>query len=622
MKTNRKPLLTLALVALCAPLLSCAGGEDPNSSGKGGTTEEESISINAALSLLSDLNEEEKENAVSVSLLSKETRNEAITETSETFTIGKDYSSNSEGSIKKLEGSTLKSEDSFLRHRAIRKDSIINGSLEMAVNRLYMVTDYAKNNVKAEDEADVYFTFDSDTDADAAGIEDYIDTEDAKTASGAMGIGILHDTIASQILNDTSFSTQEDAYFKKAFQNDGSWKYTFNASYETDGDLNDTIESTVAVTFNVLNDRLTSYVYQYDVYDTSKSDATDVYHTQAYKEGTFQYGNRGDLTPSIAVDDYFLADVTEVALYSTGVPSKGNEIENPLAIPGTTNYISGKAKTYAPAKAVDLTLYPYRSSASSVIKLEDDIFTVKSEGASTLTFLYVGKEENGKFAYKEVKVNVKVLGVTPTEFIIVESSNYQDDNTFYIGQTYTFDITARPEKSEQDYTFEVSDPSALTVTKNGKTLTIVPQKEATGLTLTIKSLAANGLSKTYAYDVKKDPTDDYKAYLTSHTFDAYKRLIGTSEVALSFGYYYTDLTFYADGSGEVIFALRDEETTEINYKTWTFTYSVFLTKITFDNFLAPGGWDSLIFETGVIKDNGARIEIDDAAFKTLLFEVK
>ena len=389
MKKNQKPLLTLALLALCAPLFSCAGGEDPNTSSKGDSTDAESISIDAALSLLNDLNEEEKENALSVSLLSKEIRNEAITETSETFAIGKDYSSNSEGTIKKMEGDTLKTEDSFLRRRAIRKDTVINGSLEMAVNRLYMVTDYAKNNIKAVDEANVYFTFDSDADADTAGIEDYIDTEDAKTASGAMGIGILHDTVASQILNDPSFSTQEDAYFKKAFQNDGSWKYTFNASYETDGDLNDTIESTVAVTFNVLNDRLTSYVYQYDVFDTSKSDPSDVYHTQAYKEGTFQYGDRSDLTPSLAIDDYFLADVTEVALYSTGVPSKGNEIENSLAIPVTTNYISGQAKTYAPSKAVDLTLYPYRSSAASVIKLEDNIFTVKSEGTSTLSFLYV-----------------------------------------------------------------------------------------------------------------------------------------------------------------------------------------------------------------------------------------
>lgn len=626
MKTNKKPLLTLALVALCAPLLSCAGGDDTNTSSKGGTAEEENISINSALSLLSNLNEEEKENAVSVSLLSKEIKNDAITETSETFTIGKDYSSNSEGTIKKSEGDLLKSEDSFLRRRAIRKDTVLNGNLEMSVNRLYMVTDYAKNNIKAEDEANVYFTFDSDADADAAGIEDYIDTEDAKTASGAMGIGILHDTIASQILNDTSFSTQEDAYFKKAFQSDGSWKYTFNASYETDGDLNDTIESTVAVTFNVLNDQLTSYVYQYDVYDTNKTDASDVYHTQAYKEGTFQYGDRGDLTPSLTVDDYFLADVTEVALYSTGVPSKGNEIENPLAIPGTTNYISGQAKTYAPSKAVDLTLYPYKSSASSVIKLEDDIFTVKKEGTSTLSFLYVGKEANGKFAYKEVKVNVKVLGVTPTEFIIVESSNYQDDNTFYIGQTYTFDITARPEKSEQDYTFEVSDPAALTVTKDGKTITIVPQKEATGVTLTIKSLATNGLSKTYTYDVKKDPTDDYKAYLTSHTFDAYKRLIGSSEVALGYGYCFLDLTFYADGSGEVTYAPYDKDTTEIGSSgrmTWTFTYSVFLAKITFDNFLTSGGdYDSLAFETGIIKNDGARIEIDDAVYKTYIFQAK
>lgn len=223
-------------------------------------------------------------------------------------------------------------------------------------------------------------------------------------------------------------------------------------------------------------------------------------------------------------------------------------------------------------------------------------------------------------------MNVKVLGVTPTDFIIVESSNYQDDNTFYMGQTYTFDITARPEKSEQDYTFEVSDPTALTVTKSGKTLTIVPQKEATGVTLTINSLATNGLSKTYTYDVKKDPTDDYKAYLTSHTFDAYKRLIGTSEVDLSYGYYYTDLTFYADGSGEVTYAPYDENTLEIisgDCKTWTFTYSVFLTKITFSNFLTSGSdYDHLVFKKGIITNDGARIEVDDAGYKTLLFEAK
>ncbi len=50
----------------------------------------------------------------------------------------------------------------------------------------------------------------------------------------------------------------------------------------------------------------------------------------------------------------------------------------------------------------------------------------------------------------------------------------------------------------------------------------------------------------------------------------------------------------------------------------TFTYKVSLTKITFTSFeLGEGG--GAAFETAQIKNNGSRLEVDDAYYKTLLF---
>lgn len=623
MKNIRKPILILSVALLATPLFSCGKSDSSTSSsdngGGSGTTTK--LSIEDTLGLLESLNEIEGEKAISSVIKESDTKNDDVTETNETFTIGKDYSSVSEGTIvHKFKGEITKS-DTFERRRLKKVDTIANGTQVETTNRFYMVTDYKDNSIKPKDEASVFFMFDTEEEATASGFSDYVLNEDYKTAAGAQAIGSLHDTILNKVLKNTYFSAQTEAYFY-AETNGDTTKYSYKASYSDDGDLNDTIVNEVQTTFYVKENALTSYTYQYDVYDTNNDNPEDLYHTQYYKEATIAYGERKDVTSSINVDDYFLSTVDEVQLYSSGIPAKGYEVEDPLAIDRTTNYISASGKSYTPLTAVDVSLYPYRSSAQAVVRLDNDLFNVRSAGETTLTFLYLGKNGPSQYAYKDIKVKVKVLGAMPKDFIVVESDNYQNDGNLYIGQTYTFNVSVTPSQSEQGFTYEVSDPEALEIVKNEKTLTITPKKAASNVTLTIKSVVENGISKTYTYNISEDPTDTFKEYLVAHSFDATKRLVGKEERPMEYGYYYTDLTFKEDGTGEVKYTPYEEDKTIDDSKkvTWTFTYTVFLAKITFEFNTCTKS--DLKFTKGMIRNDGSRLEIDDASYKTMIFEAK
>lgn len=621
MKNTRKPLLILSALFLATPLLFSCGNEDKPSDTSDSTTTNTKLSIEDTLGLLESLNEVEGEKASKVVVKEKETKNDDVTETNETFTIGKDYSSVSEGNIVHTYKGEVTKKDTFQRRRLKKVDTIANGSQVQTTDRFYMVTDYKDNSIKTKDEASVYFMFKTEEEATAAGFSNYVLDEDYKTAAGAQAIGSFHDTILNKVLKDTSFSAQTEANFYASTKGDTT-TYTYNASYSTDGDLNDTIKNQVQATFYVKGNSLTSYTYQYDVFDTNNNNVEDLYHTQYYKEATITYGERKDVTSSINVDDYFLSTVSDVTLYSSGIPSKGYEIEDPSAIDRSTNYISAASKTYEPLTAVDVSLYPYKSSAPAVVRLDDDLFNVRGVGEATLTFLYIGKNGPSQYAYKDIKVKVKILGAKPKDFIIVESDNYQNDGNLYIGQTYTFDVSVTPSQSEQDFTYEVSDTEAIEVTKNEKTLTIVPKKASDNVSITITSVVQDGISKTYNYRVALDPTETFKAYLTSHTYDAKKRLVGNDERPMEYGYYYTDLTFNEDGTGEVKYTPYEEDKSidESKKVVWTFDYTIFLAKITFE-FKTCTKTD-IKFTKGMIRNEGERLEIDDASFKTMIFEVK
>ena len=85
---------------------------------------------------------------------------------------------------------------------------------------------------------------------------------------------------------------------------------------------------------------------------------------------------------------------------------------------------------------------------------------------------------------------------------------------------------------------------------------------------------------------------------------------------MEYGYYYTDLAFKEDGTGEVKYTPIDDS----KKVTWTFTYTVFLAKITFEFNTCTKS--DLKFTKGMIRNDGSRLEIDDASYKTMIFEAK
>ncbi len=618
MKNYKKTLLILSALSLSSALFSC--GEANSSANNSG--DESKNTLVSVMEFLETLNNEETNNAVSVNVKSSERKNDDITETEETFTIGSDHSSASEGSIAHKRNGSITASDTFKRRRLKKTDTIIDNAKSSVYERVYMVTDYASNALK-DDSMTIYYVFDTEDDATEKGFSsDYILSENCNVATGAQAIGYLHDTLLAQVVNVPSFSAQDDAYFYMTEEN-GSAKYTYTGVYTEPGDLGDTNTNTVNATFYVKDNRLTSYTYSYKLVDKADSDSDDsnAYISEITQEATITYGDRSVITSDINVDDYFLSDVTEVQLYSSGVPGKGYEIEDPSLISQETNYISAAAKAYSPSTALDVTLTPYRSSKQSVVKANGSYFEVNDKGSADLTFKYLAKTGNNQYSYKTIKVPVTIIGAAPKSFMIIESSNYLDDDTLYLGQTYTFNVGTLPSVAEQGYTYTVSDEDVITVTKKDKVLTVTPQKEADSVSIVLTS-SDGTLSQAITYAVKKDPTEDNKAYLTSHTYDAKTRVIGDEDKEMEYGYFYTDFTCNSDGTGYVYYAPYDDDKNIVEDQKvkWTFTYTISLTKITFSDFEGPtDGQSQLAFTDGIIKNDGARIEIYDGNLKKLVF---
>ena len=624
MKKFKKTLLILSALSLSATLFSCGEADSNNSSDSG---EEAKNTLVSVMELLETLNNEETNNAVSVNVKTSERKNDDVTETEETFSIGSDHSSASQGNITHKRNGAVMTSDTFKRRRLKKTDTIIDNTKSSVYDRIYMVTDYASNTLKS-DSMTIYYVFDTEDEATEAGFSSgYVLSENANVATGAQAIGYLHDTLLAQVVNVPSFSAQDDAYFYMTEEN-GSTKYTYSGVYTEPGDLGDTNTNTVNASFYVKDNRLTSYSYSYKLVDKADGDSDDsnAYISEITQEATINYGDRESISSDINVDDYFLSEVSEVQLYSSGIPGKGYEIEDPSLISQETNYISAAAKVYSPTTALDVTLTPYRSSKQSVVKVDGSYFEVNGKGSADLTFKYLAKTGNNQYSYKTIKVPVTIIGAAPKSFMVIESSNYLNDDTLYLGQTYTLSISTQPSMAEQGYTYTVSDEEAITVTKKDNVLTVVPQKEADDVSIVLTSVDGS-LSQTLTYAVKKDPTDDNKAYLSSHTYDAKTRVIGDEDKPMEFGYFYTDFTCSSDGTGYVYYAPYDENKNIIEDQKvkWTFTYTISLAKITFSDFEGPtktndqNDQSGLVFTDGIIKNNGARIEIYDANLKQLVF---
>jgi len=616
MKKLQKTILALSALALTSSLFACNG-----ESSKG------VISLDAAAELLKTLSDLEAEEASSVFYKTTETKNDDVTETEETFTIGDDYSSKSEGTISKKNKGVLSKSDTFIRRRLKKTDTIINGSSNQQYERFYAITDYKDNNVVSSDEASALFLFDTEEEASAASVGDYMLNEYFTVMAGAHAIATLHDNFVAQVINIPSLSAQTDAYFN--FSGDGSrTTYSYHGAYEEDGDMNDTVVYTVDISFVVENDKLTSYSFVNGMVDelNNASDDSSSYKKESKIEATLTYGTRGAIDSDISVDSYFLSSVSEVQLYSSGKPGSGYEINDPNKISEMNNYISASAKAYAPTTAVDLTLTPYKSSMQSVVKLNGEYFEIVAPGTTSLTFYYLGQDGANQYAFKSVKVPVTITGALPERIVVAESSNYYDDENLYLGQTYTFSVSTYPSKADQSFEYTVSNEEALKVTRSDNKLTLAPQKEASDVILTIYSSIDDTIKATYTFQILEDPTEENKAYLISHKFDAYKRLVQDEERPMEYGYVYQDLTFNDDDSGSVVIISATEDGTPITDGTEkktviTFTYKVSLTKITFVTFNGEKGRGA-DFETGQIKNNGPRLEIDDANYKTLLFLAK
>lgn len=625
MKKTSKLFKNIALLLTVSSLMSCGQNNEEGTSSEF-VPSEEKISLEAGLRVLETLNTQEAEKANKVTLTSSNVTNGKETKTEEIFQIGKDYSSLGNGTITTYQNNQIEKSDTYQIRRLVKEDKIIDSSSEATFERYYSIVDYEKENQK-KDTASVYYVLNNDSEASTLGLNaySYILKDDKNVASGAMAIGLFHDTINGQIYSNVSLNTLDSAFFKVS-KTATEQKYEYEGTYESISE-EDSSEKSVflykaSFICNKEGTELLSYSYSSELNQFRVGEEDSGYHTIYSFNGSLEYGEREEINSSIVVDDYFLSEVTDIDLFPTGTPSNSTPIEDVTKISAETYYLSARAKTYTPSKAVNLNLTNYSSSKQNVVKLDSKgIFEVLAPGSTILTFLYEGKSAPGVYQRKKFTKRVIIEKPLPDRFVVVESDNYLGDGILYLEDTYSLTVSLYPKTSEQDFTFEVSDTSVLEVNKVSNTLNVKPLKAASKVTITLTSVASPTLKEELTFAVEDDPTEKYKAYLTKTTYQATKYLALSTEMELTkWHYIYSKLTFKVDGTGQREQTIFEEDNVTVNkVVTDTFTYEISRSKITFEFDDASA---YLPFTTGLIKESGNRLEIVDDGMKTLLFEVK
>lgn len=556
-------------------------------------------SFSAVATLLGNLSEQEATlaNKVQVTQRTSKTNFEDISD--ETYTLTKDGSSFSKGTLSEKESGNTTKTDSFVRRYVEQNDQIKDSGGTIATYpMLYQVTDHEKDTFTAndyQDSATKYFVVDSAADATKIGLSsgEYVLTSEAPAVLGAQAIAHLLSFLDTTIINN-DYVNQLGL---KTFTQEGH-NYSFNATYSYDGDLDDTQTFIIAVSFTLDNQDLylSSLSYSLTNKDQSKSDPTDVYTTTSAYEAVLTYGTRGEESAPIDVNDYFLAGITDIQICNS---DSERSKADPKAFSLTNSYLFAKAGTYTPAKATNLTLVNGATSNSDVIALTTDgYFEVKAAGKTTLTFTYFGRLDSGIYEERSITAEITVVAPNATELTLFDVAPAVVENTLYIGTAYKMATSITPSKASQAIKVTSGDEKILTASTgtNNEDVVLTPVAEGSA-TITVASVANPSLTKTMTFTIKTAVDDNkYLAKLTSTTY-----LYTNTTYGYSFA-----ITFKTDGTGSRLQTMTSSGKTY----TDTFTYVLKGTALTFDNWS-----DGAIhcYQSGLIAKEGTELVLDDSS---------
>ena len=202
----------------------------------------------------------------------------------------------------------------------------------------------------------------------------------------------------------------------------------FTYSFDDEGILNE-----ISISFEIVvqDERMTSAKTVYEA--TQSRGSSDVYVNTLETTYELSYGVRVLSSTNANIinpEDYFLSEVNEVQAYIYG-DLGDKEIVNVNNLP-LGEYVHIEAKDYAPAKAIDIELYPVSTSNSNVIAIEGDVFETVGQGNATI----VVESQTG--VVFELNVGVNIPSVQGISYIDSSSAiqNEDDVRTLYVGYTY------------------------------------------------------------------------------------------------------------------------------------------------------------------------------------------
>ncbi|MCH5172190.1 MAG: hypothetical protein J1F31_05140 [Erysipelotrichales bacterium] len=538
----------------------------------------------------------------------------AITYVSEeNFEVFGNYSSFATGTVKRTNEKNEVLTDNYIRRlMAVNEKFEVEGKISN-YTMFEKVIDY-KDDVMSrqsyEDKAEKKFIIETQEEANNSGLsaDSYIllgayPVETSPQASYNTMTFVA--TIASNIYVSQLGKTKIN-YVKNG---EGNYVFAFEASFSYSGDWGgDTIYEKLTLEFVLSADqsKLLSTKYLYTMDDVMDDEPDDHYITGYEWEASLVYNERRAV-PNDIVDtrEYFLETVEDVQIIAR---YNGDNKVDADAIPSTTSYIFGEAKTYTPSKALTLSLTNAGSSNPSVVEFTSDGYLkVVGEGTTILTFSYFKKGADDIFRYEEIEKEVTI--VTPNPTSVGFSYNYEvEENTLMSGKTYEWKTYVLPSKASQEITAISDNEEVLSVTvDDDNNLVLVAHKEGIA-TITIASTVDPSITASKTFTVM-NANLDFASIITTKTYEFTYVYPSTPQYTLT-------MTFDADGHGKIIQYVFS------NGKSYedTFDYVIKENNIVFSN------WNRDAYkkyETGTIIDSGNKIScFEPTYYSTDIFEAK
>lgn len=357
----------------------------------------------------------------------------------------------------------------------------------------------------------------------------------------------------------------------------------FTYSFDDEGILNE-----ISISFEIVvqDERMTSAKTVYEA--TQSRGSSDVYVNTLETTYELSYGNRVLSSTNANVidpEDYFLSEVNEVQAYIYG-DLGDKEIVNVNNLP-LGEYVHIEAKDYAPAKAIDIELYPVSTSNSNVIAIEGDVFETVGQGNATI----VVESQTG--VVFELAVGVNIPSVQGISYIDSSSAiqNEDDGRTLYVGYTYdSINIFVRPSSASlDDLSFEISDPSVLNIEEVGRgngyieySYEVLALNDSEMVSVTFFSLTNEEIKTTVEYRLATPLTDEQlteKIINNTYRWDnfmsdgAYAFMTATAPNHMKLEYYNGDGTHYCtvtldfeiDGMNVIVTNCVSTATGEVNF---------------------------------------------------------